>query len=295
MAISKKEFINDIKSAIAERRGFAAAKTGVSQKSWMYYEIFLSEHRRPEEIREYESSLKFHCLKQEGLFPESLEFYRSYNRFYMDHVKNLDCLGLFYRPALTELRIIKYYDLRNKFIYFPLQEPDRSSPTDESHCYLPLFKDKKLLIICPFADLLRQRASKEVFEKVWSKTGKQWFYPSTVEALELPYGFSPETHKKYPTVLDLFQDITRRLDRMDFDVALIAAGGLALPIASYIKNMGKVGIDLGGHLQIVFGVIGQRWRNWEDWRRDYFNEHWVDMPASYKPKEMDVCDAGAYW
>jgi hypothetical protein len=30
-------------------------------------------------------------------------------------------------------------------------------------------------------------------------------------------------------------------------------------------------------------------------RRNYFNEHWIDMPAHYKPKETDMCDGGAYW
>jgi len=59
--------------------------------------------------------------------------------------------------------------------------------------------------------------------------------------------------------------------------------------------MGKIGIDLGGHLQVVFGVTGKRWRKRETWRTQVFNDYWIDMPAKYKPKEPDVCDSGAYW
>jgi hypothetical protein len=59
--------------------------------------------------------------------------------------------------------------------------------------------------------------------------------------------------------------------------------------------MGKLAIDLGGHLQIVFGVVGQRWRNMSDMKEKYFNEYWIDMPVRYKPKETNVCDNGAYW
>jgi hypothetical protein len=82
-----------------------------------------------------------------------------------------------------------------------------------------------------------------------------------------PYGFAKETHEKYPTVLDLFHSIIETIQQKDFDVALIAAAGLSIPIASTIKNMGKVAISLGGHLQIFLvssanggatGIIGRK-------------------------------------
>jgi hypothetical protein len=129
---------------------------------------------------------------------------------------------------------------------------------------------------------------------VWSKTGKKWFYPRSINALELPYGFSAETHKKYSTAIDLFNDIAREIDKREFDVALIGAAGLAIPIASYIKNMGKIGIDLGGHLQICFGVQGNRWRRRKDFERDYFNDWWVYLPAQYRPDPIEVGDYD-YW
>src|SRR5262249_29291915 len=156
------------------------------------------------------------------------------------------------------------------------------------------FRDRKIVIICPFGEILKERATQEIFEGVWSKSGKRWFYPKSVSALEFPYGFSRETQKVYPTVFELFDYITGRLHQIDFDVALIAAAGLAIPIASHIKDMGKVAIDLGGHLQIIFGVVGQRWRN-TDGLKQVLTDHWIDMPAKYKPKETDVCDHGAYW
>jgi len=297
-SISKEEFINDIQTAIATHAGYATAKIGRSQKHWMYYEILLSREENPEQIIQFERELYLHFLNQEGLFPAEADFYLSFNRFYMEHVRNLDCLGLFYDPAIIELRIIKYYDLKNKFIYYPFQEPDRSSPSNDHLCYLPHFKDRRLLLVCPFAGLLKERATQETFEGVWSKTGKKWFYPQGIDAVEFPYGFTKETHQKYPTVIDLYHSIMETIQQKDFDVALIAAGGLSIPIASTIKNMGKVAIDLGGHLQVLFGVIGQRWQDWDDWKRDYFNEYWINMPSKYRPKEIDcgmqLPDA-AYW
>jgi len=170
---------------------------------------------------------------------------------------------------------------------------------DEPDCYLPEFRDRKILLISPFASLLQSRATETIFEGVWSKLGKRWFHPKRVEALDIPYGFAAETHARYPTAFELFDDIVSQIEGRDFDVALIGAGGLAIPIASHIKNMGKLGLDMGGHLQIIFGVIGKKWRGLEDWRAAYFNGWWIDMPAAYKPKEDDVCpengEPGAFW
>jgi len=289
--ISRKEFLNDIKSAIQNNTGFAAAKTGGSQQHWMYYPILLGKKPSTDRIIQFEQDLVRHSRHREGIFPGTPSWILRFNEFYIPHLKNLNCWGIFYLD--WELEIIKYYGLRNKLIFYVNQEPDRSSPSRETNCYLPYFRNKKLLIVAPFAHLLKQRATKKIFEGVWSKTGKTWFYPDSVDSIEFPYGFVRETHKTYPTVLDLFIHITAEIDRREFDVALIAAGALSIPLASHIKNMGKVGIDLGGHLQVLFGVLGKRWRHREEWKRLYINDWWIDMPVKYKP--ADEHDSGAFW
>jgi len=292
--ISKKEFINDLRTALKNDAGYAAGKMGYSEQHWMYYEIFLKKEKNINNIRQFERDLNFHGLKQEGIFPEDPNFYLAFNRFYIPHVKNLDFLGICYRP--WELEIIRYYKLKNKLIHYPYQQTDVMSPGTEENCYLPHFKDRKILLICPFAGILKERATKEIFEGVWSRAAKKkWFYPKSVDALEFPYGFAKETRKHYSTAIDLFKHIITLVDSRDFDIALIGAGGLAIPIASHIKSMGKIGIDLGGHLQVLFGVLGKRYREWR-WEAWDSNEWCIDMPAKYRPKEAEeVCDSGAYW
>ncbi|HUI06240.1 MAG TPA: hypothetical protein VL486_04475 [Verrucomicrobiae bacterium] len=290
---SREEFIGQIKAALRTGRPYALGKIGGSEQHWLYYNILLKERTRPDKIEQFEQKLDFCMVKQAGVFPGDPQFCVKFNEFYVRHLKNLDCLGLFLYPA--EKRIVQHYGLDHTLVHFVDQEPDRSRPDNEANCYLPEFRDKKILIVCPFASLLKERARKDIFEPVWSKTGKKWFHPRSVDALEFPYGFDPETHRRFPTAIDLFDHIATEIAKRDFDVALIAAAGLAIPIASQVKGMGKVGISLGGHLQALFGVIGKRWRDWADWKRDYFNEWWIEMPAAYRPRQTDVCDQGAYW
>ena len=70
------------------------------------------------------------------------------------------------------------------------QEPDRSTPSNEANCYLPFLRVKRILCISSYAEYLRERATRETFENVWSRTGKTRFYPASVDALEFPFSYT---------------------------------------------------------------------------------------------------------
>jgi hypothetical protein len=48
--------------------------------------------------------------------------------------------------------------------------------------------------------------------------------------------------------------------KIDFDIALLSCGGYGIPLTHFIKKqLNKSSIYVGGGLQILFGVMGQRW------------------------------------
>lgn len=292
--IARAEFVKDVRRAIETSAGFAAGKIGISEKRWTYYPLFLERERDARKIVAYEASLRVHGLKQSGIFPATPSFYLEFARAYVEDLRTLDYLGLFNDLPAVEAGIVHGYQLTNKLIHYRDQEPDRSFPDNPESCYLSAFAGKKILIVCPFARLLQQRATREIFESVWSNTGKQWFYPADVQAVEFPYGFVQETREQYATAFDLLEVIKAEIATREFDVALIGAAGLGIPIAAFIKRMGKVGLSLGGHLQVLFGVLGKRWKESEEWQSRYVNPAWIDMPSSYRPDLRESYEA-AYW
>lgn len=259
----------------------------------MYWPIARARSHGPLQVRAYQLALRRHVETQSGIFPAEPAFYERFNPFYVSHVRNLDCLGLF--GSWNEPAIVDHYSLENRLMYFIDQEPDRSIPDDPLRCYLQHFAGKRLLFVSPFAPLLRQRANRRTFEAVWAKTGKRWFHPAGAEALQMPYGWSKSVQQRHSDSIALFEDLAARMARIEFDVALISAGGLGIPLASHAKSLGKIGISLGGHLQVLFGILGDRWRAREDWQRDYITEAWIDPPADYLPTEDILVDDGAYW
>lgn len=292
--ISKEQLVADLGSAIASGRSWAGGKIGFSEQHWLTYPMFLTGMPERRKVRAFETML-WHVFEREaGVYPSDPRFARAFVAQYADDLRQLDCLGLFGAPG--EAALIRHHGLSCRFVAFKDMEPDRSSPADESRCYLPHFRGRRLLLVAPFADLLRQRAERDTFEKVWARTGKPWFHPSSVLAVEFPYAFEKATQARFATVLDLRDEIAARIDAVDFDVALVAAGALGIPLAAHIKRSGRIALSLGGHLQVLFGVLGKRWRDIASWRRSYFNEHWIDLPERYRPTDWEqLTDGGAYW
>lgn len=292
---TRAEFAGMVGAAIAERRGFAAGKLGTSQQHWMVYPILRAHARSPLSVAEFfRSKVAPHALSNAGVFPATPEFLLRYNELYVESVRALDSVGLFLEGDDMESMIVRHYGL-DRLIHYQDQEPDRATGGAAGACFLPHLRGARVLIVCSFAGLLRERATAATYEAVWSKLGKRWFAPESVDALEFPYAVAASTRARYPDAIRLLDEIRSELDRRTYDVALIGAGGLAIPLASHAKSRGKVAIDLGGHLQIIFGVIGKRWRAWPDWHDRYFNAHWIDMPARHRPDQAGVCDDGAYW
>jgi hypothetical protein len=294
---SKHDFIGAVHSAVEQAVGFAAGKIGHSEQQLLLLALRQSQPMGLLQQRALALSLETIARDSAGIFPASLELCLQYADFFAAQIQAFDYVGWFLDEAVAgvEDQLMAAHRWTGKPIFYRHQEPDRSIPDDPQQCYLDSFRGKRLLIVCTFAELLRARATRATFEAVWSKTGKHWFEPSCVEAVEFPWGWAPETWKRFATVFDLIADIERRIEAKDFDVALIGAGGMSIPLAAFVKRLGKTAIALGGHLQALFGVLGRRWRDDPEWRRCYLNDSWIDLPACYVPENPQLCGGGEYW
>lgn len=290
---TRAEFVAGLRDALDEQRGYAAGKLGQTERALLFYPLVLERADDPRALRAFELTLAHKALRHGGIFPATPEFLRRFSGFFADAVARLDSIGVIAEAWPEEDELLRTYGFAGTPIAYVDQEPDRSAPNDEAGCWLPLLSGRRVLLVCPFADLLRERATRETFEAVWRKTGKPWFEPANVEAVEFPYGYARSTQRRYGDALALLAEIRSRIEATRFDVALIAAGALGSPIAAWVKEQGKVAVSLGGHLQVLFGVLGERWRQRPEWQRDYINEAWIDMPERYRPDPQETDEN--YW
>ncbi len=295
----KPELILAIEQALKAKRGLAVGKLGYSEQLVLLFFDAIQQEKtnlQSKAIRPLYLALKYHCERQTGIFPTDIGFLAQYAEFYKQQVCSADFLGLFGSP--NELRILEYLPISTKFLKYGDTEPNRSIPYDSTQCYLPLFSGKKILLIAPFASFAKERASKEIYEAVWKKINGKWFEPLCIATIDIPYSFADQdsTFKAFTNSLALYDDIVNKIDEIDYDVALIAAGSLAIPLTVRIKNTQKIGISLGGHLQVLFGILGERWLRDKTWSEHYINEAWVRLPKSLIPKNAQtLADNKSYW
>ena len=290
---SRSILIAAIRDAVRSDTPFAMGRNQ-DCRHWMGYALNREAGHTERQLRAMETALKFHCLTQNGIYPPTPEFILRFNREYVDCLRQLDYYGL--KSSGSEAAVLRAYHVPAQLVNWKSLHPDRSVPSDLENCYLPSLESKRILLISPFANLLAERANLKTFESVWSKIGKTWFHPAEIIPLEIPFAVTQSTQDRYPTVLDLFDAIMHQVATKQFDVALIGASGLGIPIASRIKALGKMGLSIGGDLQVLFGVSGRRWRERTKWQTLYFNKAWIDVPARYViPEKDEVVEGGSYW
>jgi hypothetical protein len=292
--IDRRSFVRMVGNALAGGRGFAAGKLGGSERWALLYPLVKAEVEGQGRQRALDVMMGHMGETQSGLFPRDPDFYRRFSAFFTAKVAQLDAIGLFGWKG--EERVLEDYRFAGERMRFLDQEPDRSIPDRTDRCYLPFFHGRRLLLVSPFAPLLVERANEATFEAVWARTGKRWFHPAAVDGLAMPYGWDAETQARHADSIALFEALRAEMEGRDFDVALISAGGLGIPLAAAAKAMGKAAISLGGHLQVLFGVAGRRWREEQpEWRDHYFNDAWINPPEDYRPTRPTLLEGGAYW
>ena len=268
--------------ALDRSAGFGAGKLGTAERMWLSYPPRI-ERERGVPRHALAAALTHRSRSESGIWGPDLDSLLGFCRRFEVAVGQLDAIGLFDDAFSIEREIFERIRPSGLPMLFTDQEPIRDPAIPADRCWLELLRGRRLVIVAPFADLLRDRARADIYERAWASVGKHWFEPAAVAGLEIPYGFDPATQRRYGSALELLEDVVGRLDALDFDVALIAAGGIAIPIAAAVKASGRVGLSLGGHLQVMFGVHGQRWLSRREWREGIINDAWIGVPDRYRP------------
>lgn len=85
------------------------------------------------------------------------------------------------------------------------------------------------------------------------------------------------------------------IDKCNYDVALIGCGAYGMSLAAHVKRCGKVGIHLGGWVQMLFGVYGKRWLEDQPQYAKYINQYWIRPSSQEQLANGRKIEGGCYW
>jgi hypothetical protein len=149
---------------------------------------------------------------------------------------------------------------------------------------------KRILIISAFSEMIKTKISTR--DRVY---GIDLFPNCEFVFMTPPQTQVDEPSDEFTVELERFRN---RVDliKESFDVALVSCGGYGNLVCSFIHDMKKSAIYVGGVLQMYFGIYGNRWLTERpDIMKLFKNEYWTRPTPDVRPKNHDNVEGGCYW
>ena len=263
-----------IEGAIQDRRPFLASRLG-----WMEcYGLGLWDTSQPVE-QSFIDKLRRHA----GVFPPTKENFETFCSIYLDAAREIDLLGLMECPY--EKRLVETHIPKGLRCGLGSLEPYLNGvPWSRS------LKGLRVLVVHAFADSIK-RQYQENRSRLFSD-------PQVLPEFELYCVKAPQTMLDemagFACWSEALADLKKRVDALDYDVAIIGCGAYGLPLGAHIKQAGKVAIHFGGAVQLLFGISGQRWRDKPEFCAIMRNT-WISPSEFERPPGWKKIEEGCYW
>lgn len=235
----------------------------------------------------WDSNICLRLCKNAGFFPNETEQIEAFCSLYLARMSDCDIAGYFqFVPGESYLWKLTSPNV----LLIPASSLD---PYLYEAPWSAALAGKRVLVIHPFAESIAQQFANNRTKLFENPLVLPEFELKTLKAVQAIQQQQTD-YKTWFDALDFMQD---EMAKIDFDVCIIGAGAFGLPLAAYAKSLGKIGIQMGGATQILFGIRGRRWEVYIPEVAKLFNEHWVRPLPSERPKEYASLelDGGAYW
>ena len=159
------------------------------------------------------------------------------------------------------------------------------------HDILPMIATFRWLVVSPFVKTMQKQLPR--MKQINDPDGKleiDWDHiVKTCKFVRCPFQSHLET-SPFASWEDGLDKLAAEVASNEFDVALIGAGAWSLPLGRRIKQMGKSAIHMGGETQLLFGIKGKRWVNY-----NIYNSAWVNADPEETPEDTNRVEDGCYW
>lgn len=241
----------------------------------------------------WEDNVKDQMTRWSGFFPSTEENLMKFGDMMIEDSKQLDILGSW----LPDEKVLKKtFNLGYQDVFLRNLEPFWSKQPWTSY-----LEGKRVVVVHPFAESIKNQYDNyrdKIFED--PKVLPTFSSFRVVKAVQSLGGES-----NFETWFEALDYMKKEVEREDFDVCLIGCGAYGFPLAAYVKSMGKQAIHLGGALQLLFGIKGNRWENpnygVKEWGIPYgsyctlINEFWVKPSIEDTPKIAKQIEGACYW
>jgi len=227
-----------------------------------------------------------------GFFPSNEDTFKQFSDLMKDDASLVDVLASWRRE---ERQIQNDLPANVKRIHLKDLEPFWCE-----HPWTRALKGKKVLVVHPFAELIK---------KQYKRRTHLFKNPNILPAFDLDVMPAVQSLggkvSGFNSWFDALDCMKTEIDKRDYDICLIGCGAYGFPLAAHVKRQGKKAIHLGGVLQLLFGIRGNRWDNKnyavEEWGMpigaysNLINEYWVRPDDNCRPMNANKVEGACYW
>lgn len=234
-------------------------------------------------MQNFKSSTLHTIHNNAGVFPYGEEGAKRFFEITSPTINNIDFLGVW----TTEMH--DYLVDQKCSEAMQIADLDCLEPFRFDDPWTKALKGKKVVVVHPFKETIESQYAKRELLFDNPKMLPQ-FDLRVVRAVQTIAG---ETDARFSDWGEALNYMFEECMKEDFDVAIIGCGAYGMPLASMLKDQGKVAIHLGGATQIIFGIKGGRWDNSPISK--LYNEHWVRPLSTETPQHAVSVEKACYW
>lgn len=235
---------------------------------------------------------RFMMVNNAGFFPSKPEYLERFSMLLLEDTRELDILGSWINDEV----LIKDLLVDVKKIKLPFFEPYWCENT-----WSRALKGKKVLVVHPFSDLIMKQYTENRTRLFKNPNVLPNFDLKVLKAVQSMGG----DNNGFKTWFDALEWMKNEISKIDFDICIIGCGAYGFHLAAHVKRIGKKALHLGGATQLMFGIKGKRWEDFNygvnEWGLplgfyvNLKNEYWVRPDSSVRPKNADSIEGACYW
>lgn len=279
---SNKEIINTINS----NKVFIIARFGLGPETTLCYNYNVNKKINNNNLNNVLRICGIYCKNN------NITVFEKYFEELNNAIENSDILACFNNSNIESIQNVysTMYNLTK--IHSRSLEPFYVMQDNEIPWTHYLF-GKKVLVVNPFTDSMKKQIDNnfQIFKdkKIFLDDQEFIFYKSFQ---------THGNHYIHNNWLETFTIMCNDIEKLEFDIALLGCGGYGLPLCNFIKTkMNKSSIYIGGGLQLLFGVMGHRWINRDDWKK-IIKENNTNFIYPSNDEQLDnknTIENSAYW
>jgi hypothetical protein len=229
----------------------------------------------------WDHSIMHQMKNWSGFFPIDIKSIERFCELYINNMNKIDVLGswlkeeAFFSDKLSSSYRVMLEDLEPFF-----------SPNPWTRA----LKGKKVLVIHPFSETIEYQFKKR--ELLFTNELLPEFELKTIKAIQSIAGEKTDFNDWF----EALDSMKTQIKDTDFDICILGCGAYGLPLAAFVKDLGKKAIHLGGVTQLLFGIKGSRWEEYVVYPyTNLYNEFWVRPGEHERPQNASLVEGACYW